>query len=78
MHTYIRECLFEIFGNVSPNIPILFGRSVNKTNAVDYYNLPTVDGLFVGRAAWNATDFNELIRLILSDNKSNSKSIVYQ
>lgn len=76
MHTYIRECLFEIFGNMSPNIPILFGGSVNKTNAVDYYNIPTVDGLFVGRAAWNATDFNELIRLVLSDSKPNSESIV--
>jgi len=61
-HHVIRECLVEIFGEKGAEIPVLYGGSVNPGNANDLIVLPDVDGLFVGRAAWDADKFNVLIR----------------
>lgn len=61
-HHVIRETLIEVFGEKGAKIPVLYGGSVNPGNANDLIVLPDVDGLFVGRAAWDADKFNELIR----------------
>ena len=61
-HHVIRETLAEIFGDKGREIPVLYGGSVNPGNANDLIVLPDVDGLFVGRAAWDADKFNVLIR----------------
>ena len=63
-HFKIKKCLCDIFGEKGLNIPILYGGSVNQTNAIELIKNPSVDGLFVGRAAWNAESFNKLIRSI--------------
>ncbi len=62
MHKVIKECLFEIFGKDSHSIPVLYGGSVNPSNANQLIVQPSIDGLFIGRAAWNAENFNHLIR----------------
>ena len=61
-HHVIRECLAEIFGEKGREIPVLYGGSVNPGNSNQLIVLPDVDGLFVGRAAWDAEKFNVLIR----------------
>lgn len=61
-HKVIRECLTELFGKAGVNIPVLYGGSVNPSNAVELIIRPSIDGLFIGRSAWNAAAFNELIR----------------
>lgn len=38
--------------------------SVNSENASAYIGLEDVDGLFVGRAAWNASAFDALLRQV--------------
>ena len=43
-------------------IPVLYGGSVNPGNACDLIVQPSIDGLFTGRAAWQADKFNTLIR----------------
>lgn len=48
------------------HIPILYGGSVNPQNAKELIDLRDVDGLFIGRAAWEAEKFNILIREIIS------------
>ena len=62
MHGVIKQTLLELFGDVGDNIPILYGGSVNPDNAEQLIRQPTIDGLFVGRAAWDADKFSTLIR----------------
>lgn len=62
MHKVIKECLYELFGESGNEIPVLYGGSVNPGNANELITKESVDGLFVGRAAWNAKKFNALIR----------------
>lgn len=61
-HELIRNTLYEIAGTDGMDIPLLYGGSVNPSNADELILQPAVDGLFVGRSAWNAADFNALIR----------------
>ena len=61
-HHVIREALTELFGEAGKDIPILYGGSVNPGNSNELIVLPDVDGLFVGRSAWDADKFDVLIR----------------
>lgn len=45
---------------------ILYGGSVNLDNARELLSLESIDGLFVGRTAWNLDGFLELLRLASS------------
>lgn len=62
MHEVIKQCLTEQFGSAAADIPVLYGGSVNPSNACQLMVQKSIDGLFVGRAAWNAEAFNTLIR----------------
>jgi triosephosphate isomerase len=62
MHKVIKGCLCEIFGEAGRNIPVLYGGSVNPSNADELIVQPSIDGLFTGRAAWQADKFDKLIR----------------
>lgn len=62
MHKVIKACLTEIFGEAGKEIPVLYGGSVNPGNANELIVQPSIDGLFTGRAAWQADKFNTLIR----------------
>lgn len=62
MHKVIKETLEELFGEASKEIPVLYGGSVNPGNANELIVQPSIDGLFVGRSAWQAEAFNKLIR----------------
>jgi len=62
MHQVIKGALEEIFGSEGRKIPVLYGGSVNPGNADELIVQPSIDGLFVGRAAWEAEKFNSLIR----------------
>lgn len=63
IHKVLRQTLIELFGKAGETIPLLYGGSVNPGNAEALISQPSVDGLFVGRAAWDADRFNELIRM---------------
>ncbi len=63
MHAEIKKCLIELFGRAGEEIPVLYGGSVNPGNAEELIVQPSVDGLFVGRSAWEADKFNDLIRM---------------
>ncbi len=65
MHAAMRECLVELFGEAGNTIPLLYGGSVNPGNANELIVCPHIDGLFTGRAAWDAKKFNALIRGVL-------------
>lgn len=65
IHKTIKETLIEIFGEAGKKIPVLYGGSVNLENAEKLIIQPSIDGLFVGRSAWDADQFNTLIRLAM-------------
>ena len=62
MHKVIKQTLLDIFGDAGADIPVLYGGSVNPGNASNLIVQPSIDGLFTGRAAWQAYKFDKLIR----------------
>lgn len=42
-------------------LPCLYGGSVNTDNAVELVRQPGIDGLFIGRAAWTAEGFLDIL-----------------
>lgn len=42
-------------------VPVLYGGSVNPGNCEELARQPHIDGLFIGRAAWNAAGFMDII-----------------
>lgn len=61
MHQLIKNTLRDLFGSSADCIPVLYGGSVNPQNAPLLISQPSIDGLFIGRSAWNAEQFSLLI-----------------
>ena len=65
-HGVIRQVLAELFGSdFAAGIPVLYGGSVNPQNAPELILMENIDGLFIGRSAWQADSFNSIIRTVL-------------
>jgi L-erythrulose 1-phosphate isomerase len=65
-HRVIKDTLIEIFGQeVGSDIPVLYGGSVNYSNAKLLIQMPNIDGLFIGRSAWDADNFSKIIHSVL-------------
>ena len=63
MREYIRTILAELFGpKISNCVPVIYGGDVNAGNSAALLKDGCVDGLFVGRAGWEADAFANLIR----------------
>lgn len=74
MHETIKNYLYEKFGEKGLDIPVLYGGSVNPGNCTSLIVQPSIDGLFVGRAAWEAEKFNVLIRQALAARDGSKKN----
>jgi triosephosphate isomerase len=66
MHAHLRRCLTEALGDGAHGIRILYGGSVNPSNAAEILNLSEVDGALVGGASLKANDFLKIITAIKS------------
>ena len=65
-HRVIRRALVELLGEpVGGDVPVLYGGSVNNANAPLLIEMPEIDGLFIGRSAWDADNFASIIREVL-------------
>ena len=64
-HAVIKKVLNDLFGSEAAKIPVLYGGSVNMENCEELSACPNVDGLFVGRAAWDADRFDRMIRMTI-------------
>ncbi len=63
-HRTIRETLRRLFGDEKgQEIPVLYGGSVNRRTPAAFFGIDNVDGLFIGRSAWDARNFTEIIEL---------------
>jgi triosephosphate isomerase len=61
MSGHIRGLLEEIFGAEASSVPVLYGGTVDVTNCSAFLTAGGIDGLFIGRAAWNVEGFARLI-----------------
>lgn len=48
-------------------LPVLYGGSVNPQNCCALARQPHIDGLFIGRAAWNAAGFIGIVEAVISN-----------
>ncbi|MGI6161385.1 MAG: triose-phosphate isomerase [Christensenellales bacterium] len=64
-HGVIKDCLLELYGAAASDVPVLYGGSVNNQNATELIGMANIDGLFIGRSAWQADNFNYIIRQAL-------------
>lgn len=59
----VHGAIHEAMAGLAPRrTPVLYGGSVNPDNAPQLAAEATVDGLFIGRAAWEPTRFAAMIR----------------
>jgi triosephosphate isomerase len=63
MHLFIRKNIANHFGEeIAMEIPILYGGSVNASNAAELFSCEDVDGGLVGGASLKANEFLQIIR----------------
>jgi triosephosphate isomerase len=68
---YVQErhaAIRKVLGNMYPNqcvaeVPLLYGGSVNQQNFSSYAEKKDVNGLFIGRAAWDARSFLQFVEM---------------
>ncbi|RJT39896.1 triose-phosphate isomerase [Mesorhizobium waimense] len=52
----------KVAGGLLPSVPpVLYGGSVNPQNAAELIGQPHVDGLFIGRSAWQAEGYIDIL-----------------
>jgi triosephosphate isomerase len=64
MHAHIRQCLATRLGAKGKTVRILYGGSVNPSNARDILALREVGGALVGGASLEAVDFDGILRAV--------------
>jgi triosephosphate isomerase len=64
MHAYIRQCLVVRLGAEGKNVRILYGGSVNPSNAREILAVPEVGGVLVGHESLKAADFEAIFRAV--------------
>lgn len=64
VHRGIRQELEYRFGHKGSGVPILYGGSVDGSNATEFLSIDDVDGLFVGRYALDPERFVETIEVV--------------
>jgi triosephosphate isomerase len=70
-HGVIRKILASLFGGDRADcMPLLYGGSVHNGNVVELVRMNNIDGLFIGRSAWDADNFTLLINAALGAFKS--------
>lgn len=63
VHAFMRAALVERFGPaIGDGIRLLYGGSVNPSNAARIFAIPDVDGGLVGGASLKAADFAQILR----------------
>lgn len=47
-------------------VPVLYGGSVNPGNCEELIGMPHIDGLFIGRSAWNVEGYLDILKRVSS------------
>ena len=59
---FIRGLMLEDFGRSALDLPLLYGGSVDASNAAGFISQPDIDGSLVGSASLNAEQFVQLVK----------------
>jgi triosephosphate isomerase len=57
IHATLRRCLRDVMGSDASGVRLLYGGSVNPSNAREFLQLPDVDGCLVGGCSLKADEF---------------------
>lgn len=63
-HGFIRKCIAEYDSVIAQDTPLLYGGSVNESNAAEIFSLLDVDGGLVGGASLDPVKFAEIVKCI--------------
>ena len=61
MHAALRERLVAAYGDAGKSVRILYGGSVNASNAAEIFAVDNVDGALVGGASLTADNFLPIV-----------------
>ena len=64
MSIFIRKAVVEAYGDEGHNLTILYGGSVDDSNAAAMLSEGDVKGLLIGRAGLDASEFSRLLQVI--------------
>lgn len=65
MHHTLRQVLVALYGEKTAHrVALLYGGSVNPHNTCELIQCSDIDGLFIGRSAWDADNFCQLVRRV--------------
>lgn len=64
VHSYIRSLVAAQNSHIASGLTIVYGGSVNATNAASLFSMPNIDGGLVGGASLDANQFLEIIKCI--------------
>ena len=70
MHSFIRENLERIEAINAKNTLILYGGSVNSSNALELFNQLDIDGALVGGASLDAEEFCRIVNMASLDKEN--------
>lgn len=75
---HIRHILNVCFGDAARRIAVLYGGSVSESNCRDYVQKTDVNGLFVGRAAWQPEGFMNVLRAATTRRQNDGNNSTHQ
>lgn len=64
MAIFIRKFLNQKYGSVAMNVPVLYGGSIDASNAAEMIVEGDVQGLLIGRASVSVTKFTALLKAL--------------
>lgn len=64
VHAFIRNTIAEEYPELAQELSILYGGSVNSKNAYSLFDMDDIDGVLVGGASLNASEFVEIMKCI--------------
>ena len=71
IHIRLRAALVDLYGvETAGKVSLLYGGSVNPQNATALIARQDVDGLFIGRSAWQGEGFCQILHLIEDSQKA--------
>jgi triosephosphate isomerase len=74
-HHWIRNYLINKFGDITKNVPLLYGGSLNEKNALETLSIPNVNGGLIGGAALVSDKFVSIIQTALDIKKKSPEPI---
>ena len=69
----IHQTLADLLGKEGERVPLLYGGSVDVSNAASFAALAGIDGLFVGRAAWSVEGFRAVLAAALAGRRPSAR-----